>query len=231
MKITTIEARDLNEAWFRCVRQVLLEGRDNLVSKGSFEGHLRREFDLVIIKIEKPGTRPLAPMTPQGVTAPATDKIIEDYADQYLMNPVKQEHEDYTYALDLAPQVEEGIRLYKKWGPGTNRICMTIGSPKSLFMYRKEERKRKPRKASSQCLRLVDTRILDGKLHFITYWRSWDLWSGFPVNLGGLQIVKEYMVGQIAEAFPLADGELIAVSGGLHLYDFTFDQARIVSGF
>ena len=41
------------------------------------------------------------------------------------------------------------------------------------------------------CLRHIDTRIQDGKLHFYPYFRSWDLWGGFPANLGGIQLMKE----------------------------------------
>jgi thymidylate synthase len=38
----------------------------------------------------------------------------------------------------------------------------------------------------STCLRLIDPRIRYGKLHFIFYSCSWDLWSGCPANLAGL---------------------------------------------
>ena len=53
------------------------------------------------------------------------------------------------------------------------------------------------------CLRLIDTRVRYEKLHFILYFRSWDLWGGFHSNLGGLQLVKQY----IAEEIGVADGK------------------------
>ena len=62
-----------------------------------------------------------------------------------------------------------------------------------------------------------------GKLHFILYFRSWDLWGGFPSNLGGLQLVKQYM----AEEIGVEDGEIIAASKGLHLYDYAWDLAKL----
>jgi thymidylate synthase len=68
----------------------------------------------------------------------------------------------------------------------------------------------------------VDTRIRYGKLHFILYFRSWDLWNGFPANLAGLQILKEHMAAEIG----VEDGEIFAASKGLHLYDYTWDQAK-----
>ena len=72
------------------------------------------------------------------------------------------------------------------------------------------------------CLRIIDTRVRYGKLHFILYFRSWDLWGGFPSNLGGLQLVKQYM----AEEIGVEDGEIIAVSKGLHLYDIQLGAGK-----
>ena len=72
------------------------------------------------------------------------------------------------------------------------------------------------------CLRHIDTRIQDGKLHFYPYFRSWDLWGGFPANLGGIQLLKEYVAAEIG----VEDGEIIASSKGLHIYDYSFDLAK-----
>ncbi|MEW6033800.1 MAG: thymidylate synthase [Chloroflexota bacterium] len=221
MNITTIEARDLPEAWFLCVRNVMLHGREYVIAKGSFERRRRKEFDFVTVHIKDPGRRPLVPDTPEGVPPPTTEAYLQEYV-LYLMTDTPQPGEDYTYGQDLAPQMEEVIRLYKKWGPDTNRLCMSVGSRDSLFQYRREEETGQP--ASSQCLRLVDTRISDGALHFIVYFRSWDLWGGFPSNLGGLQLMKEYMAEQVG----VKDGEMIAVSKGLHLYDYSWDLAKAV---
>ena len=60
------------------------------------------------------------------------------------------------------------------------------------------------------CLRSIDTRIQDNKLHFVIYFRSWDLWGGFPANLAAIQQMKEYMASQIG----VEDGEIIASSKG-----------------
>lgn len=77
--------------------------------------------------------------------------------------------------------------------------------------------------SAHNCLRSIDTRIQDGKLHFVVYFRSWDLWGGFPANLAAIQHLKEYMAGQIG----VEDGELIAESKGLHLYDYAVPFARM----
>jgi hypothetical protein len=71
------------------------------------------------------------------------------------------------------------------------------------------------------CLRLIDFKIKENKLNFIVYFRSHDLWAGFPENLGGLQLLKEYMAIELG----VEDGEIIEVSKGLHLYDYQWPIA------
>ena len=73
------------------------------------------------------------------------------------------------------------------------------------------------------CLRHIDTRIQDNRIHFFVYFRSWDAWNGYPANLGGIQLLKEYMASEIG----VEDGEMIVASKGLHIYDYAFDLARM----
>jgi thymidylate synthase len=87
---------------------------------------------------------------------------------------------------------------------------MAVGNAASIFLD------------DPQCLRGIDTRIRYGKLHFIPYFRSWDLWAGFPSNLAAIQLVKEYMAREIG----VEDGEIIVASKGLHLYDYCWDLAK-----
>ena len=227
MNIALIKARDLPEAWFLAVKKCLTEGREYTISKGSFEGTKRKEFEFVVVEIEHPGVRPLAPWVPDGVPAPASEEYIESYFSE-LLNPEKAEHEHYRYGECISDtqynQVEEVIRRYKQWGHDTNRCCMSVGSKQSIFLYRREEETGE--QASSQCLRVVDTAIRDGALHFYIYFRSWDLYAGFPVNLGGLQLLKEYMSEQIG----VGDGSIVACSKGLHLYSHSWEAARSAVG-
>jgi thymidylate synthase len=118
---------------------------------------------------------------------------------------------EYTYGEYLAAQIDEVITRYKL-GFDTNQLCMAIGDEKSIYLK------------DPPCLRLVDTRIQDNKLNFILYFRSWDLWGGFPTNLGGLQMLKEYMAKEIG----VGDGSIVAFSKGLHLYEHCWDLAKMV---
>lgn len=211
MKITTIEAKTLPEAWFLCVKSVMEVGYEYIIDRGSFAGQKRKEFDLAVIKIEYPSSRPIIPDTPQGIPPPTTMDYVEGYL-PYLMVNRKHEKEDYTYGMDLEKQIPEIIKIYKEDGYNTNQVYMAIGNAESLFL-------RDP-----QCLRGIDTRVRYGKLHFIVYFRSWDLWGGFPANLAAIQLIKEYMASEIG----VEDGDLIAFSKGLHLYDHCWDLALSV---
>ncbi len=209
MQISFIEARDLSEAWFRCVNQVLNEGREYTIERGSYAGEKRKELDFAVIQIRYPGTRPLIPDVPQGVPAPSTMDYIEEYL-PYLMTAHRREGEQYTYGQYLETQIAEVIRMYQEDGHNTNQAFMAVGDAQSIFL------------SDPPCLRGIDTRIRDGRLHFVVYFRSWDLWAGFPSNLAAIQLLKEYMSSEIG----VEDGEIIAMSKGLHLYGYSWDLAR-----
>jgi thymidylate synthase len=239
MKLASIEARDLPDAWFQCVYEIIDNGHEYVIDHGSYAGQKRLEFDYVTVHIRYPGVRPLIPDIPAslGIPNPVADGYVEEYL-PYLMTPTKQPNEDYTYGERLAGwsyvapaggkasegdhprvnigthevnQIEEVIHLYRTKGYGTNQAAMSVSTPSDVLL------------GDPPCLRHIDTRIRYGKLHFIVYFRSWDLWNGFPANLGGIQLLKEYMAAEIG----VEDGEIIAASKGLHLYDYVWELAQL----
>ena len=212
MKPEFIEARDLPDAWFQCVYRLIETGREFIIDRGSYEGQKRLEFDYITLHIKYPGVRPLLPDIPPslGIPNPVADNYLDEYL-PYLMTSVKQPGEDYTYGQYLEPQINEVIRMYREDGFRTNQAYMTVGDPSTIHL------------GDPPCLRGIDTRIQDGGLHFIVYFRSWDLWNGFPANLGAIQLLKEYMASSIG----VEDGEIIAASKGLHLYDYVWELAEL----
>jgi len=227
LKPTYIEARDIPDAWFQCVYRIMDEEgvHEYAVDRGSFEGVKRREFDVVMIHIKYPGARPLIPDVPVelGIPAPTSMDYVEEYL-QYLMTDAKKENEIYTYGERLTnPKVlfegrelslgvnplQEVIKMYKQNKHGTNQAVMEVGMPQDILLE------------DPPCLRLIDTRVMEGKLNFVVYFRSWDLWAGFPSNLAAMQLLKEYMCHETG----LEDGSITAVSKGLHLYEYSFGLA------
>ncbi len=209
MNIEKIVARDLSEAWFRCLGETLIQGHEYKIDRGSYAGQHRKELDFVVVQVRYPGTRPLIPDVPQGVPPPTSMEYIENYL-PYLMTAHKAEGEQYTYGQYLEKQIAEVIKMYKEDGYNTNQAFMAVGDSKSILL------------SDPPCLRGIDTKIRDNKLNFIVYFRSWDLWAGFPSNLAALQLLKEYMASEIG----VDDGEIIAMSKGLHLYQYAWDLAR-----
>lgn len=237
LKPLYIEAFDLDDAWFRCLSEILEHGHVYTINHGSYEGQKRLEFDFVAIRIKNPSHQ-IIPIIPEGssIPAPTSMEYIHSYL-SYLLTSQKTKTEDYTYGERLVDakvrvrqvvdnkeivkemplqvnQVEEVIKMYKTKGHGTNQAVMEIGMPSDIKLH------------DPPCLRLIDTRIRYGKLHFFPYFRSWDLWGGFPSNLGGLELVKQYM----AEEIGVENGEIIASSKGLHLYDYSWDLAKQRTG-
>jgi thymidylate synthase len=212
MKLEFIEARDLPDCWFQCIYRILESGRKYTVDRGSYVGQERLEFDYITIHIKYPGVRPLLPDIPPhiGIPNPVADEYLEEYL-PYLMTSIRKPDEYYTYGERLEYQIQQVIEMYKKDGYRTNQACMSVSMPSDIDLK------------DPPCLRSIDCRIIDNKLNFVVYFRSWDLWGGFPANLGAIQLLKEYMSAEIG----VEDGEIIASSKGLHLYDYVWELAQL----
>jgi len=212
MKLEFVEATTLPDAWFQCIYRILEVGRKYVIDKGSYKGQQRLEFDYITAHIKYPGVRSLLPDIPPtlGIPNPVAEGYLEEYL-PYLMTSEKKPGEDYSYGSRLECQIQKVIDMYKNDGYNTNQACMSVSTPSDINL------------SDPPCLRSLDTRIQDGKLHFFPYFRSWDLFNGFPANLGAIQLLKEYM----AEEIGVEDGEIIASSKGLHLYDYVWELAKL----
>jgi thymidylate synthase len=238
LKPIYLKARDLPDAWFQAVDACLEHGRQWTVEEGSYEGQKRWELDHTTIHIQHPGTRPLVPEMPAHlahIPPPATMEYVEQYM-PYLMTDELKENEQYTYGSRLTcrmwfpdggevteeahpSQMDTVIERFKR-NHGTNQCSMSIATPSDIHL------------PDPPCLREIDCRVIapDGlhegeapALHFIIYFRSWDLWGGFPSNLAGIRLMQEYMAGEIG----VEAGEMVVASKGLHLYDFSWDIAKL----
>lgn len=108
-------------------------------------------------------------------------------------------------------QIEWVIQTYRKYGNRNNQMVLQVAHPTDVTLL------------DPPCLRSIDTRIQDETLHFMVYFRSWDLWGGMPANLAGIQNLKDYMAAEIG----VKDGEMIVESKGLHLYGYAEQLAKL----
>ncbi len=212
-----VNATTINDAWHQCLHGILKNGSTYKVTRGSFKDQFRLEilFPPVYIYIKHPDQDMVATIPENSTLPPPTDKAdIDEYFSNYLFSDIKKENEQYTYGQRLVNwngvnQVQNVINMYRNSGFGTNQATMEVGIPSDILL------------PDPPCLRMIDTRVKDGALHFFVYFRSWDLWGGFPVNLGGLELLKQYMANEIG----VKNGRLAASSKGLHLYDPTWTTA------
>jgi len=232
LNVTSIDAVDIPDSWFQLISSILTQGRRFKIDKGSYAGETRIEFDYITVRIREPYLRdidgwPLIPIMPEGMTIPppTTTEYLSDYV-RYIMTPAKETNEQYTYgerlwsAIDISKtlegpstidQVDHIIKTYRNNGYRNNQMVLQISQPSDLLID------------DPPCLRHIDTRIQDGKLHFYIYFRSWDLWGGYPSNLAGISILQEYMATEIG----VESGEFIVSSKGLHLYKYVEELAKM----
>jgi len=191
--------------------------REYEVTAGSEAGVKRIEFDFAVISISNPEIRPLLPVMPEhlNVPPPVDEQYLNEYM-SYLLTPIKQTHEHYTYGERLAVGLDFAIDYYRKHPDGgTNRVCLEVAMPTDILNYQEED-------SSTPCMRLIDTRLRDGKLSLFPYFRSWSLWNGFPANLAGLQMLCEYMAMEIG----CETGPMIATSKGLNVRAYSWDTLK-----
>lgn len=151
-------------------------------------------------------------------------------------------------------RIEKGVKLYEKgvlrgtkfnqleWcaqhfaekGFGTNHCSITVGCAEGLKRY-DWPYKTEAEKGSTECLRTISYKIRDeNKLTTTCFFRSWDLFSGLPTNLGGLTLLTEYLANMInikvmenGSDQPMVEpGVMIATSDGLHIYQDRVESAK-----
>lgn len=128
----------------------------------------------------------------------------------WINNKIITEGLNYSFFLN---QVELLIETYKRFGHRNNQMVLQVAQPSDMLLQ------------DPPCLRLIDTRIQGHKLHFFVEFRSWDLWGGFPANLAAIEILKQYIAGELK----IGTGITVARSKGLHLYNYTWELAELVA--
>jgi thymidylate synthase len=201
-----IEATSIADAWFQALYNLRAEAYRQDIHRGSFAGEqYRLQYPWLSMQIDD-YTRDVVPVMPpgSGIPEPTTWEKNREYADAYLLGcKPKAENEAYTYAERIGNQLDAVMRMIAAT-PSTNQANITVGRPEDLELK------------DPACLRTIDIKIVDGRVNISTFWRSWDLWAGLPVNLGGLAIVAEY----VAAFCGLKPGRMYAASPGAHIYGY-----------
>jgi thymidylate synthase len=222
MKHVKITAFDCPDAWFKTLNQIWSEGETFKVGYGSEETETKKLN--LSIEITRPENRPLV-----SDKAPCDIKYVQGYALEYLWCGEKQD-ETYTYGSRLnhpVNQIEEAVKRYVE-EQRDRQVTMVIRLPEDIKKFRSgtTERHEPP------CLSLIDTEILDDKMHLTCYFRSWDAYAGLPANIAGLQLFNEAFVSEINERgnLSLKTGKLIFHSKNCHIYERQFNLVKELLG-
>lgn len=217
MKLTTIHATTIPDAWFQCISKIIDDGFSYEIQHGSFVGQTRLEFDHITVEIAYPYSEPFDLMLPDipahlGFPNPVEPGYVEKYM-PYLMTGHIEENESYTYGSRIHMQIPYWMGVLKKT-PNTNQAVLQVAEPLDWALD------------DPPCLRHIDMRVKDGRLIFYPYFRSWDLWGGFPANLAGIAVMQKSMADDIG----VEQGEIVASSKGLHIYGYVEELARLRVG-
>lgn len=249
MSPVVIKAFNIPDAWFQAVHACMNEGTyERAIFHGSRQNERRKEIDWLIIRITNPSNRPLFPDVPGDVPPPSSDEAINTYL-EYIATPGKAGDSSYTYgrrthgSINLEPAMlafmekhdrQEGKNIHKelnqfdviadflKKTPETNRAFVEVGMAQDLMLE------------DPPCLRAIHFKIRYRMLHMFVVFRSWDIWAGMPVNLGGYQKLKESLVNDLNLYYTdmgmhkIQDGEILASSLGAHIYSRQWGYAKQV---
>jgi thymidylate synthase len=238
------QGKTTEELWKRFMWAALSYGRKYTVERGSHAGDYRLSLDCAMGYIAYPEARPLAPLATEGLIPPTSDEEIIKYFNTKVFSPdppAPDEH--YNYSEWLYPLSMDAIEYYGIKGFGNAHAVLRVGDPFCFLDYSKPEvfvtDKSGQRhldelaRPTTPCLLGIDTRIVQNQmgdyfLCFYVMYRSWDLFGGFPENMGGFQMLKERMAMEISylSGKLVLPGPSTVFCKDLHLYGSRVEAAK-----
>jgi len=209
-----IKAKNIPDACFQAWYEVIKNGRKFKIDDGSFAGSIRIELDFLHIHIDDPsygsGTQDIIPAMPEGsdIVPPITLEYLYGsgkYA-YCLLDDEKHENEAYTYGYRLRnpiDQISYVINILKKT-PRTNQMVLRFSRPEDITSD------------DPPCLTSIFCRVQDKRLNFHIYFRSNDMWSGFPANMAAIEFLQKTMAMEIG----IDQGSFDYTCSGAHIYDY-----------
>ena len=196
---------NINWAWYSTCKLCMETGNKYTIERGSCVGQERTQLGNLAFVITDPWQRPFG--VEHAGLAVSDDATVNKYFAEYLMSDTLKKNEQYTYGNRISNYIS-AIGDMLRDTPNTNQATLEVGRPEDILL------------PDPPCLRVLSWKIINGYLQLTSYWRSWDLFSGLPINLGGLQLLNE-LVAEWAECEP---GGMFCVSDGAHVYDHNYNM-------
>ena len=160
---------------------------------------------------------------------PRSDVVVEQ---RDMQGAVRRYVKTGDAIMNVPNQLEWIVNHFKEKGYANNHCYIQVGYPESSAAYDipyEDETERQ----TSPCLRGIDFKIVADipELHTAeinrlltnVYFRSWDLWGGWPENLGGITRLAETICEMLGD---VEVGPLSFASKGLHAYGFQLDAVK-----
>lgn len=193
-----VRAFTLPDAWYELLKLIEERGEEFRVERGSERARTKKVAALIFV--ERPELRPLI-----HERAPYTQSYIYQYYLEYLATGERKPDEPYTYGERLRKPVDQVGKVVARLreARGDRQCTMVLRLPQDLDLE------------DPPCLTVIDTEVVDEKLNFYLYFRSWDAYAGFPANMAALQLLKEEMAAEIG----VEPGFTAAFSKNVHIYE------------
>ncbi len=196
----TVRARAVGEAWLTLLDLIMKLG----VEKKSEFGMRQKELLDVLVTINEDSAIP--------EYFSFSEEDLEDYAKQ-IVTPEKPEGVSYTY----------GARLF---GNGeTNQVSEAVERLKKSFYTRRAVastwRLQDAKSDSPPCLMQISWNIQFNKLYQTATFRSWDIFSGMPINILALRKLQQ----DIAKQLGIECASLTCLGVSAHIYENNWQQS------
>jgi len=202
---------NIEEAYFNALKNILKFGEEVPIDHGSYEKELYRlQLPIICGTIKDPLDFSFLsnPNFPQVIS----EHAINEYFDNYIIcADEKEPHEEYTYSERIVKDFSQLSHCIEKLMTGyTNQAAISISKPSDILLK------------DPPCLRNITFSVRLEFLDMTFVFRSWDIFAAMPLNISGLSLLLDYVVGFTNKKL----GELHFVGSNAHIYSSCIDFAK-----
>lgn len=207
-----IKATTNVDLWWSILSRLMDKSRSYIqpIKKGSFAGEAYRvQLPFVAGTIYNP-LDDMVPQTRSGIPPVTNTDTIQQYFEEYIIGTKPPTtNESYTYASRIGMQLPKVMDMLRDY-PDTNQAAIIVGHSEDLDLH------------DPACLRAINFKVVNNQLELTSFWRSNDVWAGFPTNLGGLSL----LLSHVAEYIGKEVGAMNYCCDGAHVYSYQLELVK-----
>lgn len=217
LSLLKIRRPTIGEAWIEVLKHFLKFGVKSEAVHHYFDRKVNQYKELLNLAVVVEEENPEKPRMCDFF--PFNRQDLDNYIEEFL-KPARGQ-EPYTYGERLfdyegLDQVEKMVEKLKRF-PFDKGALAVLWQPKVDNFPRRQPWR-------TPCLTLIQGQCFGDKLYLTAYFRSNDMFGGWPFNAFALRFLQS----RIADRAGLGLGSLITISGLAHLYEHDFAEAEKV---